>query len=585
MAYSRVTYTGDGSTTIFTVPFEYIKKSFVKVVVAEEPVASDAIEWLTNASIKLAVAPAAGSTVYIYRDTEKESPVTGYRDGSVLSGSDLDNQTRQLLHIAQETQDVADEQMRLDSHDLKYDAQGRVIKNVGDAVADTDAVNFRTWKQVIQPALDDALAQATVKANQAEASAVGANSSALLASGQATISGQHARESEVSAVASAQSAAEARIAAEAAKETLPENWIPRVQSLEAFSVTEKVRMDAVEAKDIQQDTRLNGVEGGITALSATLIGSIQTMLCADSYVPNGAVPANGGEYTREQFREFYDTYLAGGKLLTCTYAAFAAQVALTGNCARFALDTTAQKFKVPLLKDGDSITQAASAAELGKSVKAGLPNITGSTLGFQAITGAYGAGALYSTGSGGIGFGQTSGGGWNSIGLDANRSNPTYRNDVSTVITEQVRLRHFVVLASTQNSASVFDWSNYMAGLAGKANVDLSNIDGAARSVIKNVAKPISGLASRSTTGAWAIAGVVPWIPIKIYLQAVDSANGTSTICTYGGNSSGLAITHVDTVLGNSGGINRSSEMELLPNATTVTIYVSALNGVLYAEQ
>ena len=32
-----------------------------------------------------------------------------------------------------------------------------------------------------------------------------------------------------------------------------------------------------------------------------------------------------------------------------------------------------------------------------------------------------------------------------------------------------------MVLASAQNSASVFDWSNYMAGLAGKLNVDFSN--------------------------------------------------------------------------------------------------------------
>ena len=494
MAYSRVTYIGDGSNTIFTVPFEYLKKSFVKVVVAEEPVPSENFEWLTSTSIKLAVAPAVGSTIYIYRDTEKETPVTGYRDGSVLTGSDLDNQTRQLLHIAQETQDVADEQMRLDSHDLKYDAQGRVIKNVGDAVADTDAVNFRTWKQVIQPALDDALAQATVKANQAEASAVGANSSALLASGQATISGQHARESEASAAASAQSAVEAKIAAEAAKETLPENWIPRVQSLEAFSVTEKGRMDAVEAKDIQQDARLTTAEQGITAISTTLIGSVLSITAAEGYVPNGTVPADAAEYTREQFREFYDTYLAGGKLLTCTYAAFTAQVALTGNCAKFALDTAAQKFKVPLLKNGDSITQAASAAELGKSVKAGLPNVTGTTGGVRsdnpaATTGAFSiptpgnAGQFAGAGSGGVGYLGT-------MNFNLSAGNAIYRNDVTTVLDEQVRLRHFVVLASAQNSASVFDWSNYMAGLAGKANLDMDNLTAAGSGKVANYAMP-----------------------------------------------------------------------------------------------
>ena len=250
------------------------------------------------------------------------------------------------------------------------------------------------------------------------------------------------------------------------------------------------RVDTLGETSTDHETRLDAAEHGITAISTTLIGSVLSITAAEGYVPNGTVPADAAEYTREQFREFYDTYLVGGKLLTCTYAAFAAQVALTGNCAKFAIDTTAQKFKVPLLKNGDSITEAASAAELGKSYKAGLPNITGSTMGFQAITGAYGAGALYSTGSGGIGFGQSSGGGWNSIGLDANRSNPTYRNDVSTVITEQVRLRHFVVLASAQNSASVFDWSNYMAGLAGKANLDMDNLTAAGSAKVANYAMP-----------------------------------------------------------------------------------------------
>ncbi len=225
-----------------------------------------------------------------------------------------------------------------------------------------------------------------------------------------------------------------------------------------------------------------------------LIGSIQTMLCADSYVPNGTVPANGGEYTQEQFREFYDTYLAGGKLITCTYAAFAAQVALTGNCAKFALDTTSQKFKVPLLKNGDSITQAASASELGKSYKAGLPNVTGTTGGVRsdnpaATTGAFSiptpgnAGQFAGVGSGGVGYLGT-------MNFNLSAGNAIYRNDVTTVLDEQVRLRHFVVLASAQNSASVFDWSNYMAGLAGKANLDMDNMTRTGTAKVANCGKP-----------------------------------------------------------------------------------------------
>ena len=266
--------------------------------------------------------------------------------------------------------------------------------------------------------------------------------------------------------------------ADAAQASIPDNLVARVAS--------------VEGENVQQNARLDAAEQGITAISTTLIGSVMSVMAAEGYVPNGTVPANGGEYTREQFREFYDTYLVGGKLLTCTYAAFASQMALTGNCAKFALDTTAEKFKVPLLKNGDSITHAASAAELGKSVKAGLPNITaewGYARGDGGGSLLFGGGAVSTsvTASGGTaGTAMVAGGKYI---LNVGSQNPIYGNS-TTVTDEQVRLRHFVVLASSQNSASVFDWSNYMAGLAGKANLDMDNLTAAGTAKIAGYGKP-----------------------------------------------------------------------------------------------
>ena len=210
-----------------------------------------------------------------------------------------------------------------------------------------------------------------------------------------------------------------------------------------------------------------------------LIGAVVSYMASDTYVPNGCVPANGAEYTMSQFPTFYTDYLVGGKLLTCTYAAYSTQLAASGNCAKFAVDTVNKKFRVPMLKDGDSITQAASAAELGKSYEAGLPNITGNVY-VQGLT--YGSavvssGSLFANESGkGNGVATISASnGCSSIGLNAAASSPIY-GKATTVRDEQVRLRHFVVLASAQNNQSVFDWSNYMAALAGKANIDLSNI-------------------------------------------------------------------------------------------------------------
>ena len=269
-----------------------------------------------------------------------------------------------------------------------------------------------------------------------------------------------------------------------------------------------LRMNAVERDNTEQDARLDGVESSVTALVTTLLGSVQAVMAADGYVPNGCVPANGGEYTRAQFPTLYDAYLTEGKLITCTYEQQAIQVGLTGNCGKFALDPENQKFKVPLLKDGDSITQAASAAELGNSVKAGLPNVKWSV---NIQTGVFNA--AYLTGAAQVGttkspyyWSQSSGTyAYPDYSVDLSRVSPVYRNDVTTVLTDGVRLRHFVVVASAQNSASVFDWSNYMAALAGKANTDLSNVTGNAigQYFFVRDERPSGTNGGSTTSGAW----------------------------------------------------------------------------------
>lgn len=255
------------------------------------------------------------------------------------------------------------------------------------------------------------------------------------------------------------------------------------------------------------NTRIDTLDAHVSALSSTILGSIQSILATDSYIPNGCAPANGAEYTRAQFPTLYDTYLVGGKLLTCTYTEFATQITASGNCAKFAVDTTNQKFKVPCLKDGDSITQAASASALGKSVKAGLPNITAPNGSFLApkdngtalsgaIVGAVRAGSMTLSAVSDANLDIMN------LGLNASNSNAIYGNS-TTVTDEQIRLRHFVVVASAQNNASAFDWSNYMAALAGKANVDLSNATGNAigQYFYARDEKP-SGTSGGSATGA-----------------------------------------------------------------------------------
>ena len=65
-------------------------------------------------------------------------------------------------------------------------------------------------------------------------------------------------------------------------------------------------------------------------------------------------------------------------------------------------------------------------ANLKAVLAAGLPNITGNSIGVQAVSGPAYAGALYAFSSAGATFGSNGGGGWTSIGLDASRSNSIY---------------------------------------------------------------------------------------------------------------------------------------------------------------
>lgn len=325
-----------------------------------------------------------------------------------------------------------------------------------------------------------------------------------------------------------------------------------------------------------------------------LIGSIITTYAADGYVPNGCVLPDGAEYTQTQFPSFYTDYLVAGKIVTCTYTEFAAQVALTGNCGKFALDTVNKKFKVPLLKDGDSITHATSAGEIGKSITAGLPNITGTFEPWSMSSNAAAAatGAFKIEGSG-INNSRTTGSPGTQSDIftfDPSRVNSIYGNS-NTVTDEQVRLRHFVVLASAQNNSSMFDWSNYMAALAGKANNDLSNLAPEAGEIIRQNTI-MRSLGTRETQGEWTLTGVKPGRALVLGIQATAATqNPRAVFRVKSGSDIGNALysapgSNGAFMIGRNTGYVSSCSAIIKPTSTTVVIGLDVIvDAILYAEQ
>ncbi len=160
-----VSYVGDGTTTAYTFPFPYLKEDYVKVRVGGTDVA---FTFTTTNSISLAAAPAAGTTLVISRETERESLVD-FVDGSVLIEDDLDLSATQLLHIVQEAIDITGTTLALNA-DGSLAAGGRRITGMAAPVDDGDAVT-KNWAETAGSSF---VTQAAASAAAAAASAAAA---------------------------------------------------------------------------------------------------------------------------------------------------------------------------------------------------------------------------------------------------------------------------------------------------------------------------------------------------------------------------------------------------------------------------
>jgi len=101
MPYSSVTYSGDGSTRAFTIPFDYINTTDVTVTVDGDTVEAT----ISGALASCDTAPANAAVVVVIRATENEEPVVDFVDGATQTEADLDRAFKQLLFVIQETLD------------------------------------------------------------------------------------------------------------------------------------------------------------------------------------------------------------------------------------------------------------------------------------------------------------------------------------------------------------------------------------------------------------------------------------------------------------------------------------------------
>ena len=155
---ARVEYeVTDGTQLLYTFPFSYLRKKFIKVDVLH---ADNSITTLTygvdyvvnDLSLTLTNPAKVGEHLIIYRQTTTDKIIT-WNDGSILLASDMNTEDVQMLHLQEEQQDYIQSHSintKTDSatKEVLWDALTHRVINVSDPKDPQDAVTKHYMENV-----------------------------------------------------------------------------------------------------------------------------------------------------------------------------------------------------------------------------------------------------------------------------------------------------------------------------------------------------------------------------------------------------------------------------------------------------
>lgn len=272
MASTIAIYTGDGTTTDFTVPFDYLAKKFVKVSVGLTVLeggdygdTSKDFYFLDKTTVRLKTAPQAGTEVTVRRYTSATDRIVSFKDASILKATDLDTASIQTIHIAEEGRDFINDALLKDKQG-NWDARGKRITNVGAPVADSDAVTYGVYKTDTMGAL-----QAKLDAERARDRAVEAETNSKKSEENAKLSETKAKTSEENAVSASAHADEVRTENRAiikeAREIIAEDRVLHKETKDNTAITVARADEAVLSAKNAKDSEVNAKKSEETVTS------------------------------------------------------------------------------------------------------------------------------------------------------------------------------------------------------------------------------------------------------------------------------------------------------------------------------
>jgi microcystin-dependent protein len=152
MAITQNTFTGNGTTVLYSFSFPYLDQSHVKATLNGTP--TTAFTFANATTLQFNSAPGAGVEIVIFRETDSDQAEAVFVAGSPIRAADLNQNNTQLLYVAQESSFTANEASTVAETALSQVSSSFVLANQALATANqaqldaTDAVNTSNQAQL-----------------------------------------------------------------------------------------------------------------------------------------------------------------------------------------------------------------------------------------------------------------------------------------------------------------------------------------------------------------------------------------------------------------------------------------------------
>ena len=342
---TSITYTADGSQTNFSVPFDYLRPSFVHVTVNDAEVSEEFT--VSNRMVMFDSAPAKDAVVHIYRNTPTTRLVS-WADASILKAIDMTIAEVQQLHILEEGQDWSkNNSIALDVASGAWQGRNHRMTDIADPQEPQDVMTLNAYnnhKDGLVTAVNAAATTAVKKCEEAVQTITSTSTS--------TIDNiNNVKQETITTVTDNSNKATKTI------KTLTDTTIANAESEANRAESEANRAQHLADKvDVSQYAMPVGFE------TFTTNPNLQA----------GWLPLLGGEYSRTAYADLWTWVQTQSGYLLEESAWQAKAAANGGNVPFYSKGDGSTTFRVPALKCW--VKGAGNISEVGSYLEAQYPN-------------------------------------------------------------------------------------------------------------------------------------------------------------------------------------------------------------------